>query len=73
MLHIRRGLRRVRVTANGRRLRVRGRANHRYVVIDLRGSGRRTVVVTVSGIDRKGHLKRRSHRYRGCRAAALGD
>ena len=69
VLHIPRGLRRVTVTANGRRLRVRGRANHRYAVIDLRGSGRRTVVVTVSGIDGKGHVTRRTHRYHRCRAA----
>jgi hypothetical protein len=69
VLRIRRGLRRVRVTANGRRLRVRGRPNHRYVVIDLRGSGPRTVVVRVSGIDRRGHVTRRSHRYHRCRAA----
>ena len=67
VLRIRRGLRRVRVTANGRRLRVRGRPNHRYVVIDLRGRGPRTVVVRVSGLDRKGHVTRRSHRYHRCR------
>ena len=67
MLRIRRGLRRVTVTANGRRLRVRGRPNHRYAVVDLRGSGRRTVVVRVSGIDRKGHVTRRTHRYHVCR------
>jgi hypothetical protein len=69
VLHIRRGLRRVTVTANGRRLRVRGRPNHRYAVIDLRGSGRRTVVVTVSGIDAKGHVTRSTHRYRRCHVA----
>jgi hypothetical protein len=73
VVHIRRGLHRVKVTANGRRLRVRGRPNRRYVVIDLRGGGPRTVVVTVSGIDRKGHVTRRSHRYHRCRAAAPGN
>ena len=69
VLHIRRGLRRVTVTANGRRVRVRGRPNRRFAVIDLRGSGPRTVVVRVSGIDRKGRVSRRSHRYHSCRAA----
>jgi hypothetical protein len=67
VLRIRRGLRRARVTANGRRLRVRGRRNHRYVVIDLRGRGPRTVVVRVSGIDGRGHMTRRTHRYHRCR------
>jgi hypothetical protein len=67
VLHIRRSWRRVKVTSNGRRLRVRGRPNHRYAVIDLRGSGPRTVVVKVSGIDRKGHPTRRTHRYHRCR------
>jgi hypothetical protein len=69
VLRIRRGLRRVKVTANGKRLRVRGRPNRRYVVIDLRGSGRRTVAVTVSGIDGKGRVTRRSYRYHRCHAA----
>jgi hypothetical protein len=69
VLNIRRGLRRVTVTANGRRLRVRGRPNHRYVVVDLHGSGPRTVVVTVSGIDGKGRVTRRSYRYHRCPAA----
>jgi hypothetical protein len=72
VLRIRRGLRRVTVTANGRRLRVRGRPSHRYAVIDLRGSGPRTVVVTVSGIDARGRVTRRSYRYHRC-AAALRD
>jgi hypothetical protein len=66
VLRIRRGLRRVIVTANGRRLRLHGRPNHRYAVIDLRGSGSRTVVVTVSGVDGRGHMTRRSHRFRAC-------
>jgi hypothetical protein len=69
VLHIRRGLRRIRVTANGRRLRLRGRLNHRYAIIDLRGSGPRSVVVKVSGIDGRGHAKRRTHRYHRCTAA----
>ena len=63
VVRIRRDLRRVKVTANGRRLRVRGRPDRRYVVIDL---GRRVVVVRVSGIDGKGRVTRRSHRYGGC-------
>jgi photosystem II stability/assembly factor-like uncharacterized protein len=66
VVRIPRGLRRVTVTANGRRLRVRGQPNNRYAVIDLRGSGRRTVVVKVSGIDAKGRVRRSSHRYRRC-------
>jgi hypothetical protein len=70
VLRIRRGLRRVRVTANGRRLRLRGRPNRRYVVVDLRGRGPRTVVVRVSGLDRRGRRTRRSYRYHRCRAAA---
>jgi hypothetical protein len=53
----------VTVTANGRRVRVRGRR----AVVDLRGRGRRTVVVTVAGIDRTGRATRRSHRYHPCR------
>jgi hypothetical protein len=69
VLRIRRGLRRVKVTANGRRLRVRGRRNHRHVVIDLHRSGRRTVVVKVSGIDGHGRMTRRSHRYHRCAAS----
>jgi hypothetical protein len=68
VLHIRRGLRRPTVTANGRRLRIRGRPSNRHVVVDLRGSGPRTVVVRVSGIDRKGHATRISHRYHRCGA-----
>jgi hypothetical protein len=68
VVHVRRGLRRVSITANGKRVHVRGRRDHRYAVIDLRGIGRRTVVVTVSGIDGKGHVTRRSHRYNVCRA-----
>src|SRR4051794_2268363 len=52
VLHIRRGLRHVKVTANGRRLRLRGRPNHRHVVVRLRAGGPPTVVVRVSGIDR---------------------
>lgn len=67
VLHIPRALRRLQVTANGRRLRVRGRRNHRYVIVDRRRYGsRRTVVVRVSGIDRRGHVRRRIHRYHGC-------
>jgi hypothetical protein len=73
VLRIRRGLRRVRATANGRRLRVRGRGNHRYVVIDLRGRGRRPVVVRVSGVDGRGHVSRSTHRYRRCGAARAGS
>jgi hypothetical protein len=68
VLRIRRGLRRVTATANGRRLRVRGRPKRRYVVIDLGASGPRTVVVKVSGIDNKGRVTRRSYRYHRCRA-----
>jgi hypothetical protein len=68
VLHIRRGLRRVTVTVNGRRVRVRGRPNHRYAVIDLRATGRRTVGVTVSGIDGKGHPARSSRRFEACAA-----
>jgi len=62
VLRIRRGLRRVRVTANGRRVRVRGRPNRRYVVVDVR----RTVLVRVSGIDRRGRRTRSAHRYHPC-------
>jgi hypothetical protein len=58
------GLRRVKVTANGRRLGVRGRGSHRYAIIVL--SGRGTVLVTVSGVDAEHHVKRRAHRYRRC-------
>jgi hypothetical protein len=69
VLHIRRGLRRVKVTANGKGLRVRGRSNNRYVVVDLSGSGPHTVVVKVSGLDGKGRVTRRSYRYHRCHAA----
>jgi hypothetical protein len=61
-VRIPRGLRRVKVTADGRRLRVRGRGSHRYVVV----SGRRTVVVRVSGVDGRGHARRTSRRYHPC-------
>ena len=54
VVRIRRGLRRVRVTANGRRIRVRGRPNHRYAVIKLRGRGRRIVVVRVPASTARG-------------------
>jgi hypothetical protein len=67
VLHVGRGLRRVTVTQNGRRLRVRGRPSRPYAVLDLRGRGRPTVVVTVSGIGRSGRAIRRSHRYHPCR------
>jgi len=70
VLRIRRGLRHVRVRAKGRRLRVRGRRNHRRVVIHLRASDPPTVVVRVSGIDRKGHLRRSRHRLHHCRVSA---
>ena len=67
VLHVPRGLRRVSVTANGRRVRVRGRGGRRHAVVDLRGAGRRTVVVTVSGLDASGRVVRRTRRYRTCR------
>jgi CheY-like chemotaxis protein len=63
VLHVRGGLRRVTVTQDGRRLRVRGRR----AVIDLRGRDRRTVVVTVTGVDGRGRVTRASHRYHPCR------
>ncbi len=70
VVHIRRGWRRVTVTADGRRLRVRGPRNRRYAVIDLRGTGRRSVVVRVSGIDRNGRATRRTQRFHPCRHTA---
>jgi photosystem II stability/assembly factor-like uncharacterized protein len=68
VIDVPRGLRRVTVTANGKRLRLRGGPSHRYAVVDLSGRGR--VVVRVSGIDGKGRVKRSSHRYQRCGAAA---
>jgi photosystem II stability/assembly factor-like uncharacterized protein len=60
---IRRGLHRVKVKANGRRVRVRGRRHRRYVVVKLRD----TVVVKVKGVNRKGRVQRRTRHFDRCR------
>src|SRR3954463_4610575 len=67
VVHVPRALRRVTVTANGMRMRLRGRPNRRHAIIDRRGGGRRTVVVTVPGVDGAGRVQRRPRRYHPCR------
>jgi hypothetical protein len=64
VLRVPRGLRRVTVTLNGRRLRVR----RRRVTIDLRGMGRTTAVVRIRGTRRGGRRVTVTRRFHPCRA-----
>ncbi|MEA2241683.1 MAG: hypothetical protein QOD24_1239 [Solirubrobacteraceae bacterium] len=68
-LRLDRGLRRARVTVDGRPVRVRRRHGRLVAVIDLR---RRSGVVTVRirGVTRAGRSVSRVRRYRGCAAPA---
>lgn len=62
-----RGLRRVKVTLNGKRLKTRRAANGRRTsVVDLRGRRRGTVTLRVSGRTAKGRVVKRTRRYRTC-------
>ena len=62
-----RGLRAVKVTLNGRRLKTRRAANGRRTsVVDLRGRKRGRVTLRVRGRTSKGRLVKRTRRYRTC-------
>jgi hypothetical protein len=67
VLHLPRGLRAVRVTANGRRIRL-ARAGHRLVARIALGGRGRTVTLVVRGVRANGSRLRQTHRYHPCRA-----
>ena len=61
------GLRSVKVTLNGKRLKTRRAANgRRTAVVDLRGRKRGRVTLRVKGRTPKGKLVKRTRRYRTC-------
>lgn len=64
-VRVRRGLRRVRATVGGRRVRVRRRDGRRVVVVRPRGEAS-SVVVRIRGIDRHGRRVATKRRYRFC-------
>jgi len=60
-------MRGLRVTLDGRRLKVRrSRAGRRAVVVDLRGAKRTTATLRIVGRDARGRAVVRTHRYRTC-------
>ncbi|MFL5846037.1 MAG: LVIVD repeat-containing protein [Solirubrobacteraceae bacterium] len=61
-------LRSARVTVDGKRVRVRKGSPKFRVRVDLRGKGRKTVVVRVRAVTRSGRVVRETRRYRTCRA-----
>jgi len=65
VVHVPKALRHggVRVTLDGKRLKVRG---GRTAVVDLRGAARRTVTLRVTGLTARGRKVTRMHRYRTC-------
>ena len=65
-VRVRRGLRRVRATIDGRRARVSGRGSRRVVVVRPR-AGRRVAVVRIRGVDRRGKKVATGKRYPLCR------
>jgi ABC-2 type transport system ATP-binding protein len=68
-LHLGRHWRHVRVTVRGRRVKVHRRRHARpYVVVNLRGLGKRTVKVRISARNRHGHRIRRTRAFHTCGA-----
>lgn len=65
-IRLRRGLRSARVTVAGKRVRMRRRDGRLRAIVDLRGMGRRTVVVRVRGRTRSGRVVEGVRRYRTC-------
>jgi hypothetical protein len=61
-----RHLRFVRVTLDGRALKLRGRRPNRTVLIDLRGVKRTVATLRVVGRNPRGGVTIRTHRYRTC-------
>jgi triacylglycerol esterase/lipase EstA (alpha/beta hydrolase family) len=58
------------VTVDGRRVRVRRVHGRRQAVVDLRGAGRRTVVVRLRGVRANGRRTAVTRRFRTCTARA---
>ncbi len=71
-IHLRRGLRRVRVTVDGRRARVVRRGGRPTAIVDLRGQPRRRVTVRASGVTRGGRRVRDVRRYHPCAVRRRG-
>jgi X-Pro dipeptidyl-peptidase C-terminal non-catalytic domain len=61
-----RGLRHVKAYVGGKRARIGSRGGRRVVVVHTRGRGR-SVVVRITGVDRRGHRVTTKRRYSLCR------
>ena len=66
LIRLPRGLRRARVTVDGRRVRVQRRGARLRARVDLRGKPRKIVVVRVTGRTRSGRRVVQVRRYRTC-------
>lgn len=66
------GFERARVTVDGRRVRVRRGGRWPTARVDLRGKPKKTVVVLIRGVSRRGTLRRDVRRYRTCTPGRRG-
>jgi ABC-2 type transport system ATP-binding protein len=72
-LHLRRGWHHARVTVRGKRVKLhRPRHKRPYVVVDLRGLGKRTVKVRISARGRHGRKIHRTRTFHTCGATRAG-